>query len=117
MSVRCPRCDGVIPEKIFKEIQEWGPEAMRCHYCDCPLNKSIFEQRRWDQLFPVPEKNEENVTQLVSTQIERSCHKNSKNQRLNLKKTILDKRADSCTDVAITQTPGEYFSGRLCHQE
>lgn len=66
MSVRCPRCDGVIPEKIFKEIQEWGPEAMRCHYCECPLNKSIFEKRRWDQLFPIPEKTKEDVTQLVA---------------------------------------------------
>ena len=66
MSVRCPRCDGVIPEKIFKEIQKWGPDAMRCNYCDCPLNKSIFEQRRWDQMFPVPEKSEENVAQLVA---------------------------------------------------
>ncbi len=66
MSVRCPRCEGVIPEKIFKEIQEWGPEAMRCHYCDCPLNKSIFEQRHWDQLFPVSEKTEDTVTQLVT---------------------------------------------------
>jgi len=66
MSVRCPRCDGVIPEKIFKEIQEWGSEAMRCNYCDCPLNKSIFEHRRWDRLFPVSKKNEENVAQLVT---------------------------------------------------
>ena len=66
MSIRCPRCDGVIPEKIFKEIQEWGPEAMRCHYCDCPLNKSILEQRRWDRLFPVPEKTEQDVTRLVT---------------------------------------------------
>lgn len=66
MSVRCPRCDGVIPEKIFKEIQEWGPEAMRCHYCDCPLNKSIFEQRRWEHLFPISKKIDENVTQIVA---------------------------------------------------
>jgi hypothetical protein len=66
MSVRCPRCDEVIPEKIFKEIQEWGPEAMRCHYCDCPLNKTIFEQQRWDRLFPVSEKKDENVAQLVA---------------------------------------------------
>ncbi len=66
MSVRCPRCDGVIPEKIFKEIQEWGPDAMRCHYCDCPLNKSIYTQRRWDQLFPIHEKTDENVGQLFA---------------------------------------------------
>jgi hypothetical protein len=66
MSVRCPRCEGVIPEKIFKEIQEWGPEAMRCHYCDCPLNKNIFEQRRWDRLFPVDEKIDESIPQLLA---------------------------------------------------
>ena len=66
MSVRCPRCDEVVPEKIFKEIQEWGPEAMRCHYCDCPLNKSIFEQRTWDRLFPVHDKTNENFSQIVA---------------------------------------------------
>jgi hypothetical protein len=66
MSVRCPRCEEVIPEKVFQEIQEWGPEAMKCPYCDCPLNKSIFDQRHWDRLFPVPEKTDEDVTRLVA---------------------------------------------------
>lgn len=76
MSVRCPRCDGVIPEKIFKEIQVWGPEAMRCNYCDCPLNKSVFEKRRWDQLFPVPEKKHEDMigkTKEVASHLKRSA--------------------------------------------
>jgi len=70
----------VIPEKIFKEIQEWGPEAMRCHYCDCPLNKSIFEQRRWDRLFPTHEKTDESVAQLVarkSRQVARQVKKST----------------------------------------
>ena len=66
MSVRCPRCEGVIPEKIFKEIQEWGPEAMRCHYCDCPLNKNIFEQSRWDRLFPAQEKTDDTVVKVIA---------------------------------------------------
>jgi len=66
MSVRCPRCDEVIPEKVFQEIQEWGPEAMKCPYCDCPLNKSIFEKRHWDKLFPVPEKKDEEVARLLA---------------------------------------------------
>jgi len=65
MSVRCPRCEEVIPEKIFQEIQEWGPEAMKCPYCACPLNKSIFEKRLWDRRFPIPGKNDEDVTRLV----------------------------------------------------
>ena len=66
MSVRCPRCEGVIPEKIFKEIQKWGPEAMRCHYCDCPLSKKIFEQQHWDQLFPVSEKTDDTGIKIVA---------------------------------------------------
>ena len=66
MSIRCPRCDGVIPEKIFEEIQKWGDEAMRCYYCDCTLNKNIFTQSRWDELFPIPEKNEDSVVKNVA---------------------------------------------------
>ena len=66
MSVHCPRCEEAIPEKIFKEVQEWGPEAMKCPYCNCPLNKSIFEKRHWDQLFPVPEKKYEDMMETVA---------------------------------------------------
>ena len=82
MNLRCHRCDEVIPEKTFKDIQEWGPEAMRYHYCNCPLNKSILEQRRWDQLFPVPEKNEGNVPRLVARK-SKEVAKKFKKQRLN----------------------------------
>ncbi len=65
MSVHCPRCDAVIPEKVFREIHEWGPEAMKCPYCDCPLNKSILGKQYWNRLFPVPEKTDEDPTRLL----------------------------------------------------
>ncbi len=40
--------------------------AMRCHYCDCPLNKKIFEQRHCDRLFPVLEKADDTVIKVVA---------------------------------------------------
>jgi hypothetical protein len=66
MSVRCPRCDEIIPEKTFDEIQEWGPEAMKCYYCGCPLNKSIHTQRRWDKMFPAIEKTEDDLVGAIT---------------------------------------------------
>ena len=66
MSIRCPRCDGVIPEKIFEEIQKWGDEAMRCYYCDCPLNRDIFKQSQWDRLFPIRDKKDDSVVKTIT---------------------------------------------------
>jgi hypothetical protein len=66
MSVRCPRCEEIIPERTFDEIQEWGPEAMKCHYCGCPLSKSIYAQRRWEQMFPALEKTEDDLVKTIT---------------------------------------------------